>query len=384
MNLLQDIITYVRRIVKTPSNSSLSDNLIIDYVNRFWLMDSDGIFQTFDLKTKWIFQTAPGINHYNIPLYNTNGYPNQTEPGGQTISYYPVYQGFMQPAFVNGIQVPFYTDRASFYNIWPQYVQALNNADVGDGTTTSFTLNLPNFPALTGYTDITGIIAAGSVTDPIVAPAPSSAISKTSIYPAVFINTQDASQNPLQANDTGQFLNLAAPAGQNMQLGLLTGDVTSSWSQTSNVVNYVDGTVYVTFDTPPADQAPINVQCYFFQQGIPRAALFNNNCVTIMPPPDTNYQVELSAYLSPAAFLTTSTSIPFAYMCEYIARGAARKILSDTGDVEQFAFYEPLFKEQRDLVWKRSQRINTSQRTGTIFSEFSSQSPSNNYAGGGN
>jgi hypothetical protein len=71
-------------------------------------------------------------------------------------------------------------------------------------------------------------------------------------------------------------------------------------------------------------------------------------------------------------------------MSEYIARGAARKILSDTGDIEQFQFYEPLFREQEMLVWKRSQRQFTATRTPTIFSEFSSQSPSNNFSGGGN
>lgn len=61
-------------------------------------------------------------------------------------------------------------------------------------------------------------------------------------------------------------------------------------------------------------------------------------------------------------------AIPFGYMSEYIARGAARKILSDTGDVEQFNFYEPLFKEQEMLVWKRSQRQWTNNRTQTIYS----------------
>lgn len=383
MFLLNDIITYCRRIVKTPSNAALSDNLIIDYINRFIIADSDGIFQLFDFKTKWIFQTQPGINHYNIPLYNTNGYPTQTEPGNQVISYYPVYQGFLAPAFVNGIQVPYYTDRASFYNIWPLYVQALNNSFEGNGTAGPYALTLPNFPALTGYTDITGVIASGSTTDPIVAAAPSAAVSKTSIFPSVYITTQDANQNLIQVNDTGQFFNQAAPSG-NMQLGLLTGNVAGGWSTTLNTINYTNGQMNVTFSSSIPSGTPINLQCFFFQQGIPRAILFYNNCVSIMPPPDTNYQIELNAYLSPAAFLSTSTAIPFAYMSEYIARGAARKILSDTGDVEQFQFYEPLFKEQRDLVWKRSQRINTSQRTGTIFSEYSSQSPSNNYAGGGN
>ena len=53
MNLLNDIITYVRRIVKAPSNTVLTDDLIIDYINRFWIMDVDARIQLFDLKTQY-------------------------------------------------------------------------------------------------------------------------------------------------------------------------------------------------------------------------------------------------------------------------------------------------------------------------------------------
>src|ERR1700678_1944833 len=101
MNLLQDIITYIRRIIKSPSDSVISDNLIIDYINRFWLMDVDARMQLFDLKTKYQFQTTPGIDQYNMPLYSV-----QTEPGGQQIASFPVYQGFLMPVRINGISVP--------------------------------------------------------------------------------------------------------------------------------------------------------------------------------------------------------------------------------------------------------------------------------------
>jgi hypothetical protein len=86
-------------------------------------------------------------------------------------------------------------------------------------------------------------------------------------------------------------------------------------------------------------------------------------------PPSQAYQVELQAYLSPPAYLTTSDAVTYGYMSEYLARGAARKILSDIGDMEQFSFYEPLFLEQEALVWKRSQRQFTSTRTPTIYSQ---------------
>lgn len=383
MNFLSDIITYVRRIVKTPSNASLSDNLIIDYINRFWLMDVDARMQLFDLKTSYRFQTSPGIDQYNMPLYNTNGYPTQVEPGNQTISYYPVYQGFLGPAFVNGIQVPFFTDQGGFFNIWPNYIQALNNSFQGDGTAGPYTLTTPFFPALAGHVDITGIVAANSSIDPIVSTTLNANVPKTSTFPAVYITTQDASNNTLVISDSGQFFSATGVSG-NMQLGILMGNISGGYSSTVNVINYTTGSINVTFDRIIPAGNPINIQSYFIQQGIPRAILFYNNILTIRPPCDVSYLIEIEAYLSPAAFLSTGQSIPFAYMCEYIARGAARKILADTGDMEQFAFYEPLFREQEMLVWKRSQRQFTATRTPTIFSEFSSQSPSNNFSGGGN
>jgi hypothetical protein len=91
----------------------------------------------------------------------------------------------------------------------------------------------------------------------------------------------------------------------------------------------------------------------------------------------------MQAYLTPAAFLVSGNAIPFGYMAEYIARGAARKILADTGDIEQFQFYEPLFREQEILVWKRSQRQITANRTGTVFSDLQGQT-SFNQIGAGN
>src|SRR5215472_6035236 len=106
MNTLSDVITYIRRIVKSPSNAQLTDNLIIDYINRFWILDVDARVQLFDLKTKYGFWCVPGITSYNMPLYGVNQYAPQVEGSNPTtsISSYPVYQGFMDPAYINGIQ----------------------------------------------------------------------------------------------------------------------------------------------------------------------------------------------------------------------------------------------------------------------------------------
>ena len=376
MNLLQDIITYVRRIIKSPSNSTITDGLIIDYINRFYLMDMDARMQLFDFKTTYRFETIPGIADYNMPLYQV-----QTESPGideQDIASYPVYQGFFDPVYANGIQIPFYSQKGDFYNLWPYYLQSLNPAATGNGTA-NYTISLPFFPAIPGHIDMAGIIAGGFTQDPPYVSSFNTKVPQTSIYSGVYFTAQDENNITRVVADTGQFLNtngnygyLYAPGEAPFGYSALSG----SYSPTENMVNYVTGQANVTFTDPATGGAviipkgnQIQAQCYFFQQGIPRGLLFYNNTITVRPPPDISYVVELGAYLSPAAFLQSTDAVPFAYMSEYIARGAARKILSDTGDVEQFMFYEPLFKEQEMLVWKRSQRQFTSTRTQTIFSE---------------
>lgn len=376
MNLLSDVITYIRRIVKTSSNSSLSDNLIIDYINRFWISDVDARMQLFDLKTKYQFELTPGITDYNMPLYSA-----QTEPGGQVIAPFPVYQGFLDPCFVNGIPVALQTQRDVFWKAWPKYLQSLPQVSTGDGSTVTFQLQLPYFPAIPGHVDMTGIISSQSTQDPIFntvyTPIPS-----TSVTPGVYITYTNQNGSNTTITDSGQFLS----SGINGELyGLLIipgnppdGDSAlgvlplGTYSPTQNTVNYNTGVVNVTFPSAPPAGTSIQAQCYFYEQGIPHTVLFYNNTLSFYPPPNIQYVAELTCYLTPAALLNTAAAIPFAYMAEYIARGAARKILSDTGDWEQFTSYEPLFIEQERLVWKRSQRQWTANRTPTIFSQMDS------------
>lgn len=378
MNLLGDIITYVRRIVKTPSNAQLTDALIIDYINRFWIMDVAARIQLFDMKTEYEFQTTPGVVDYNMPLYGL-----QLEYGPQAISYYPIYQGFFGPILVNSVQVPFNTQRETFLNWNQNSLQPLQQVATGDGTTQTFRFSLPYFPAIPGHVDMLGMMKAGYTQSPIFTSSFINDIPMTSVKSRIFINYTNADGSNTTIQDSGQFLT-SGTSGDLYGLLMVPGSPPTSgislgtYSTTSNTVNYNTGVINVTFPTAPPSGTPIQVQGYFYEQGIPRTVLFYNNTVTLLPPPNTQYLVTMGAYLSPAAYLGSNSAIPYAYMCEYVARGAARKILSDTGDVEQFMFYEPLFREQESLVWKRSQRIFTSTRTPTLFSEGQSTGAINN------
>lgn len=409
MNLLSDIITYIRRIIKSPSNSVITDALIIDYINRFWIMDVDARIQLFDLKTQYQFQTSPGYDQYNMPLYSV--YQEATNTGNpQNISYYPVYQGFLDPVYINGIQVPFQTDKTTFYNIWPNIVQQMNVVITGTGIAGPYNFTFPIAPnnstpvttpfqyILRGHIDTQGIIAianSGALSPvlqdpPIVTNAEAlitiPAAPVANVFPAVYITSNGSDGASVVVSDSGQFLS------GNQNFGLLmdpgnppVGNTTLSggYSITSNTINYFTGEVNVTFPSVIPSGVNINAQCFLFQCGLPRGILFNNNTLIFRSPPDRQYLVQLDAYLSPAGFLATNQAIQFGYMCEYIARGAARKILSDTGDMDQFMFYEPLFKEQEMLVWKRSQRQFTANRTQTIYSQGINQGQSgyNNLGG---
>lgn len=382
MNLLQDIITYIRRIIKSTSNTNITDQLLIDYINRFWIMDVDARVQLFDLKTTYKFETVPGVDQYNMPLYSV-----QLQPGAQAIGMYPVYQGFTETAYINGVQVGFYVSRDNFFSIWPNFVQSLAPTITGNGTPGPYTINLPFTPninvpinaqpsgLLRGHVDMVGIMSTGQNFDPIFGSTLNMNVPSTSIFPAVYFNSMDANSNNVTVQDSGQFLQVTGTNFSNYGLLMSPGAapfgyaaLPGGYSTTSNTINYLTGVANVTFPTAiPAGQN-INSQVLFFNPGLPRSILYYNNVLTFRSVPDIQYIVEINAYLSPAAFLNTTQAIPFGYMAEYIARGSARKILSDTGDWEQFNFYEPLFKEQETLVWKRSQRQFTSTRTNTIYS----------------
>lgn len=376
----------------------MSDNLIIDYINRFYINDVDARIQLFDLKKTYEFQTVPGVDRYNMPLYSV-----QTEPGGQNIGMYPVYQGFEGPVFINGILVNFTTLPRQFQGLYPGWVQQNIAVGTGDGTAGPYTLQIPQLSAssntqnppftsiLRGHVDTAGIVATNANIDPpfysTVADVTTALgqIPVTSISPSITIATLDAGGNNIVVTDSGIFLG-TSPTTFNINYGLLIKPgnapfghaALNAYSTTENTVNYLTGTINVTFpNTVPSGQ-DINVQYLSFQPALPRCVLYYNNTITLRSPPSYQYPVSLTGYMSPAAFLSTSASIPFAYMSEYIARGAARKILSDTGDIEQFQFYEPFFKEQETLVWKRSQRQVTATRTPTIYSQ---PSPFSNYYG---
>lgn len=378
MNTLNDILVYVRRIIKTPNNSAMPDGLIIDYVNRFYINDVPARLQLFDLRNKFNLELVPNIDQYNMPYTQTQTYTDGATT--YTISPYPMYQGFQAPIYIDGVQINLMTSRDNFFKTYPNFFYNLQG-ETGDGATVAFTFTQANTPLVRGHIDVTGISANQSLQP----------VARASLNSGVFVNAIDVNNNSMilfdspwpAANLNGTLYNNATtypylpPASpSNSDSGYLVYyNYSTNQYVAAGTVDYIAGDFSVTFPSAPQADTPIYTQYASAAAGTPRIAMFWNNIISVRPIPDRTYFLEVNGYLTPAAFLATGQAFQWGYMSEYIARGAARKILSDVGDIEQLQMYEPFFREQEMQVLRRSDRIQSQSRTPTIYTELLTQAP---------
>ena len=364
--IFADIIVWVRRIIKAPSTQSISDNTIADYINRFVNFDLGERIQLLEFKRNYTFETVPNVFQYQAPFtpsitptfpgpasgppFNNNPIPPQPQ------TPVPVYQNFKQPIYCNGIQMGWFQNQQQFYNVFPEIVldeQPLQ----GNGTGGPYTVTFGQNPIIQGFVDELG-----------------------NLSPYVFINAFDTNGNQMYIVDSGYYtpaglgiLIQTDPTFQNIIGPNLTGSPPNGGG--SGTVDYIGGTATFTFNTNVQDGTNINTITTPFYSGFPRICLYYNNIFKLYPVPDLPYKIQMEAYVTPSVFFNTQDSIPFAYMSEYIALGAARKILSDSGDYEQAQFYEGRFREQENLVLRKTDRLRGESRTPTIFSAMNSQNP---------
>ena len=365
--IFSDIITWVRRLIKSPSAQSISDVVIGDYINRFVTYDMPERIQLFELKRQYTFETIENVFEYQAPFtststgnfpFNNNPPPFLlTPPATQNQTVMPVYQMFRTPIYCDGIEMGWYQSNEQFYKVFPELV--LNEFPIqGDGTTGPFTVAFGRNPILQGFIDDLG-----------------------SLLPYVFITAFDSSGNRQYIvdssfkNSSGQGILIQTDSTfQNIIGAPLTGGYPPTGGG-SGTVDYVNGTASFSFASAVPNGSNIETQVSPFSAGFPRICLFFNNIFKLYPVPDRSYKIQVDAYITSSVFFNTTSAIPFAYMSEYLARGAARKILSDQGDYDQVQFYEPFFREQENLVLRRSSRQRATERTPTIFSAQTNTNP---------
>lgn len=322
--ILSDIIIYVRRILKQPNTQDISDATIQDYINRFYIYDMPGRIQLFDLRTRYQVELQPNVDRYAAPV--------TILPGGTVV---PTFNWFSTPGYIDGYMIVWQQSNDQWNKLFPnRYQNSFQQS--GTGITGPYSFTIANGPLVRGFRDQniqpgnSGVLVAN----------------EGLLQSSVFVTAQDSSGNNLVLQDDGE--------------GLLIGDG-------SGTVDYITGDVSFSFSGIIPSTSVINSQAIPYTAGRPQAVLYYDDTFAFRPIPDKPYVFECDAEYTPASFLASTNAIPYRWMAEYFARGAAQKILQDYGDVEQLNFYEPIFRQQENLVLRRTTRQNSVVRTSTIY-----------------
>lgn len=413
--LLSDIITYVRRILKQPNQQDISDATISDYVNRFYIYDMPARIQLFDLKTQYSLELQANVDQYNAPVTYL--------PGGPVV---PTYNSFLTPAYIDGYQIVMQQSHDQWFKLFPNRMQ---NQFQQNGTNSNgpYTFNIANVPLVQGHVDqnvqpgftitanitnvtqatqavvtanntftvgqlvtiagVTGMTQLNGNTYQVINSSGTSFtlnVNSTAFTAytgagtaSIVVNSSGllTSNVYVTAIDTNGNLNIAQDTPLSSTTGTLIQYNVNNIPMNVGTVNYLTGAISVTFLNQIPSTSAINSQAIPYTPGRPQALLFYDNTFSFRPIPDKPYLFQIDAYYNPAAFLATTNAVPYRWMTEYFARGAARKILTDYGDVEQLQFYEPYFREQENFVLRKTTRQNSNVRTATIYQGQTSFNP---------
>lgn len=308
MATLADIRTKVRRLTRSPSAAQITDDLIDDYVNNFVLYDFPEQLRLFTNRKTLTFYTEP-----NIDVYETN----TTDATNPLYNFKNAVITVHTPVYIAGYKAYFTLSREDFFGNYPA-LQAAHQIGTGDGVTTNFTGTLSSTPILR--------------------------------YNVLFSSIDD--------NNDG--LSVYDKEGD----GTLTGDTGGA-----STINYITGVYDITFNVAPGSGETIYAQTVTYQAARPQSILYFDNKFTLRPVPDKPYQVRIEIFDQPTALLDAANEPELAQHWQFIALGAARKILIDRLDMETVSKIEAEYKHQELLCLRRTLVQQSEERTATIYTQ---------------
>lgn len=331
---LAQIRQMVRFLTKSPSQALLTDATIDDNVNTFLLYDFPEHVRLFELHSTFTWYCQP-----NVDTYVTDKTLPTTDP---LYNFQNKYITVNPPVYVAGYQASYGQSREEFYRMWPQ-VDSITQIAAGDGVTTQFT----------------GVINANNSNN-----QPGSPVAPI-LRNFVLIDS---------INGAGAGMSLVdqpLPFAPNFGSLYVPGTVPPTTFDPNNNINYITGAYVITFPVAPDVGVPINAQVYNYVPSRPLSLLWYDNKFVLRPVPDQPYQINIEVYKRPTELLVSSQEPNMEQHWQYIAYGAARKILQLRFDYDSVALIEPEYKKQQELVLNRTVVQNTNQRVATIYSQQS-------------
>lgn len=320
---LQNINILVRRLTRSPSNSQLSDLEIRNNVNTFILYDFPEHLRQFSLRTTLTFYARPYIDAYstvNAPVEDP------------LYNFKNKYITTHAPAYIAGFPVMYSQDRSEFYSHYP-VINSIQLISQGDGVTTNFVGVLPGIPMLRNN---------------------------------VLISSIDINNNALSLKDDGNG-NLVVP--------------NTTPTVPASTINYLTGAYVINFPVAPAVGVAINAQTVPYVPSRPNAILFYDSTFYLRPVPDQPYAVNIEVYRRPDELLAFGDMPELSEWWQYIAYGAAKKILEQRLDLDGIQLILPEFKKQETLISRRSIVQYSNDRTSTIYTDNSVGTGGNNFGG---
>lgn len=406
----------IRRLTASASQSSLSSADIQQYVNTFYSQDFAYGIKLDQMRSVYTFYTVPNVDRYPLDVnYN---------------------QGVRAPVYFEGIGGSFFKDRQQFYNLFPRFpTQFKIGGETLTGTITAIaqptnptSVTSPSHNLITGavitinnvvgMTQLNGNVYTITVVDAntftlngidnttfgaYVSGGDWTATSQTFSFllPGPFLSKEvviggiSATNSPISIADDGngvlQLLNpnpaTITPPQNQFPMAPIPGMLNRNLGNPGlisplniGLVDYVTGQIDFTLPPSVSLQAGtlFNIWVSQYQVGRPYCLLFWNNEFTIRPVPDFSYKVECETYLTPVQFLQSSDNPILNQWWQYIAIGAAIKVLEDRQDMEGVENLSLLFDRQEALVLERQGIEEIGQPNFTIFN-----STSQNYINGG-
>jgi hypothetical protein len=209
---------------------------------------------------------------------------------------YPLPLGYVNvepPIFLDGVMLDYYQSPDAWYTLnVPQISKYI--VGVGDGLTAAYTF---------------------------------------SVIPNIYISSAIITNNTLTCLDSG--------------VGTWTGDGVGT-------IDYVTGTVTVTFTSPPSLGTTITFSWQGYQAAVPYSVLYYEDELVFSPIPDSVYRVMIKAFRRETDIVLTSDTPRLEEWGPMIAYGAARQLCSDFGENDRYAELTALYNEQIAIINRRT------------------------------
>lgn len=324
---LSTIRTKVRRLTGRPSSQQITDQQIDEYINTFYQYDFPEHLRVFSNTDTFTFLTQPNVDTYDMNS-RTPDTPQFNELivdfDGESRPAVDVFYNLQPPAYITGYESFYSQSREQFFRTYP-FLGDITTSLTGNNTPGPYTFTIPNVPVLQFSISIGAIDISNETLE-------------------VIDNPEDRS--------TGSWV-----------ISNRTTPVTGS-------IDYISGQGTITFASSVPLGNEITIISTPYEANRPQAVLFYNNKITLRPVPDKVYPVELNAFLTPAALLSSTDNPLLKQWWQYLAYGAAKKIFEDSQDPEGIEQIIGGLKEQETLVLHRHIVQQTNERTATIYTEM--------------